>query len=76
MTVSTTLVSKMLPVALADGGGGGGGTASPVGMLPASVLTETSPVSTTANRKRFIVDFLLKGFLRDARILVSEIPNR
>ena len=64
MIVSTTLVSNMLDVALAGGGGGGGGRASPVGMLPppASVLTETSPVSTTANRKRFIVEFLLKDF--------------
>lgn len=55
MTVSTTVVSKTLPVALAGGGGGGGGgIASPVGMLPASVLTETSPVRTTAITKRFI----------------------
>lgn len=54
----------MLDVALAGGGGGGGGRASPVGMLPppANVLTETSPVSTTANRKRFIFEFLLKDF--------------
>jgi len=62
MTVSTTLVSKMLPVALADGGGGGGGIASPVGMLPASVLTETSAVSITAITKRFIFEFLLRMF--------------
>ena len=58
--MSTTVVSKMPPVALA--GGGGGGIASPVGMFPANVPTETSPVSTIAIRKRFIFEFLLKDF--------------
>ena len=60
MTVSTTLISSVLSVVL-PGGGGGGGALSAVGMLPASVLTETSPVSTTAIKKRFIFEFLLKG---------------
>ena len=60
VTVSTTVISKLLPVALA--GGGGGGIASPVGMLPPSVPTETIPVSTIAIRKRFIFEFLLKDF--------------
>ena len=52
MTASTTSVSNM--VASGGGGGGGGGTASPVGILPASVLTETNTVRTTANTNRFI----------------------
>ncbi len=57
MIVNTTLASNVFDVfGVLDVGGGGGDTKSPVGILPASVVTEISPVSVTAIAKRFIVE--------------------
>jgi hypothetical protein len=55
MIVSTTLASNVLDVAdVLDVGGGGCDTTSLVGMFPAKVLTDISPVRATAITKRFI----------------------
>jgi hypothetical protein len=57
MIVSTTLASATLVVADCDDVGGGGGDAtSLVGMFPAKVVTDISPVRATATlraRARF-----------------------
>jgi hypothetical protein len=59
MIVSTTLVSNVLDVAdCAVVGGGGVSTTPLVGILPAKTGTDISPVSATANTKRFILSLL------------------
>ena len=61
MIVSTTLVSSVLDVAdcaVVVVGGGGVSTTPLVGILPAKTGTDISPVSATANTKRFILSLL------------------
>ncbi len=67
MIVSTTLVSNVLDVvgcavavvvAAVVVGGGGVSTTPLVGILPAKTGTDISPVSATANTKRFILSLL------------------
>lgn len=60
MIVSTTLVSNVLDVAdcAVVVGGGGVSTTPLVGILPAKPGTDISPVSATANTKRFILSLL------------------
>jgi hypothetical protein len=72
MIVSTTLASKVLEV-LDLVVGGGGGTKSPVGMLPASVVTEISTARATAIAKRFI--FKSPFEFEDATVVVLETPK-
>jgi hypothetical protein len=62
MIVSTTLVSNVLDVAdcAVVVGGGGVSTTPLVGILPAKTGTDISPVSATANTKRFIFESPLR----------------
>jgi len=74
MIVSTTLVSNVLDVAdcAVVVGGGGVSTTPLVGILPAKTGTDISPVSATANTKRF----MLSSFaIEDATVVVSKIAK-